>query len=124
MKLLKIILYSGILIILLFIGLFIAWKEKGTLSKFVKPRDIPTTFVEKPIYKTYKVPILTYHYIEYPTNPDDTIRKGLTVLPSNFEAQIINLREKIMSKERLFCSSAVLILQKALTNWLKPLKKF
>ena len=93
MKLLKIILYSGILIILLFIGLFIAWKEKGTLSKFVKPRDIPTTFVEKPIYKTYKVPILTYHYIEYPTNPDDTIRKGLTVLPSNFEAQIINLRE-------------------------------
>lgn len=92
MKLLKIILYLGILIILFFVGVFIARKQRDALSKFVKPKDIQTTIVEKPIYKTYKVPILTYHYIEYPTNPDDTIRKGLTVLPSNFEAQILNLK--------------------------------
>lgn len=92
MKPLEVVLYSGVLIFLFFVGMFIAWKQRGESIKFEKLKGVPTIITEKPIYKTYKVPILTYHYIEYPTNPDDTIRKGLTVLPSNFEAQIINLK--------------------------------
>lgn len=71
--------------ILFIFGIFLGYlSSAGRLQT----KDNATKITEAPVYKSYKVPILTYHYVEYPTDPNDTIRKSLTVLPSNFEAQV------------------------------------
>lgn len=38
-----------------------------------------------------RVPILMYHYVEVPTDPKDTIRRGLDILPHTFEMQVTTL---------------------------------
>lgn len=48
------------------------------------PRAIPL--------KSFKIPILVYHYVEYVKDNNDTIRKSLNIIPSIFVQQIETLK--------------------------------
>jgi len=51
------------------------------------------------------VPILVYHYVEYPSDPNDTIRRSLTVLPVNLDREIKTLLDggyRIITLEDLY----------------------
>ena len=57
------------------------------------PTAVPTPVPASPpapdgIKRTANVPILMYHYISAPPNPNDTIRVGLSVPPEYFAAQM------------------------------------
>ncbi len=55
-------------------------------------RLIPTPILHHVILPV-RLPILMYHYIEYVTDKNDTIRKSLAILPSTFDAQIKTLQD-------------------------------
>ena len=51
------------------------------------------------------MPILVYHYVEYPSDPNDTIRRSLTVLPVNLDREIKTLLDggyRIITLEDLY----------------------
>ncbi len=48
----------------------------------------PTAYITR----SFRLPILIYHYVEYVTDERDTIRKSLNIEPHIFEAQIKSLR--------------------------------
>lgn len=57
---------------------------------FEKPNNLQTpnriaSVIEK---KDYRIPIVTYHYIEYVKDPLDTIRKSLDIVPFIFEKEL------------------------------------
>lgn len=43
--------------------------------------------------KSFRVPILMYHYVEYVTDKNDTIRESLNIKPHAFEAQVKTLKD-------------------------------
>jgi peptidoglycan/xylan/chitin deacetylase (PgdA/CDA1 family) len=62
-------------------------------STQTKPSPIPTT--PSPTFaqiKTYKIPVLMYHYIRV-ADPEDTLGVGLSVRPANFAKQMAWLNE-------------------------------
>lgn len=54
---------------------------QGNLIPTTIPKSVPVV----------KVPILMYHYVEIVRDPKDTIRRGLDILPTTFDAQIATL---------------------------------
>lgn len=60
-------------------------KLPKNIAKNLK-KDLPKT-------KTYKIPILLYHYVEYVKDPKDTIRISLNILPITFDDEVKTLKE-------------------------------
>ena len=58
---------------------------------------LPSDVAQKLPVATYsgmlRVPILMYHYVEVVRNPNDKMRKSLTILPSVFEKQVKTLKD-------------------------------
>lgn len=94
--------YIGIIILIIaaLIGLFLLnnQSKNKTHQNIIgntqaKPSPEPTT--PKPTYskiKTYKIPVLMYHYIRI-ADPADTLGVGLSVKPANFAKQMNWLAE-------------------------------
>ncbi len=62
---------------------------------FEKPKNLQTlnrmySTVEK---KSYRIPIVMYHYVEYVKDQGDTIRKSLDIIPSVFEKELKMLND-------------------------------
>jgi len=64
-------------------------------SKKTDVKEIPQAVKDKypsiPAQNAYKIPILMYHYVEYPKDTRDTIRASLNTYPHVFEAQLKTL---------------------------------
>ncbi len=77
------------------IGLFL-YKRFPSFS-YPEMREIPPEVEDyisklKPL-KTYNIPILMYHYVEFVKDPGDTIRKSLAIIPPLFEQEVITLKK-------------------------------
>lgn len=57
------------------------------------PNDIKESIKNVKPQKSFKVPILLYHYVEYVKDEGDTIRKSLNIIPFIFEQQVKTLRD-------------------------------
>lgn len=55
------------------------------------PKEIEEILSTSTSSASYRVPILMYHYIEYVTDKNDTIRQSLNIVPHVFEEQIKTL---------------------------------
>ncbi|MCL5795174.1 MAG: polysaccharide deacetylase family protein [Patescibacteria group bacterium] len=56
------------------------------------PKDVQDSIKNLKPQKSFKVPILLYHYVEYVQDQGDTIRKSLAILPYTFEEEIKTLK--------------------------------
>lgn len=74
-------------------------KKLNALDNIVAPYyeksvfEVPSQLVHTPNEKTTKIPIIMYHYVEYVKDAGDLIRKRLDIVPSQFEAQLVELRK-------------------------------
>lgn len=57
------------------------------------PDDIKESIKNLKPTKSFKVPILLYHYVEYVKDPGDTIRQSLDIVPYIFEEEIKTLKD-------------------------------
>lgn len=57
------------------------------------PNDIKESIKNVKPQKSFKVPILLYHYVEYVKDPGDTIRKSLDIVPYTFDMEIKTLKD-------------------------------
>lgn len=100
----KLLLISLLFIILLIISLIISDKEnlgknynpelEKKLNMTTIPSGIKDELTNTPSPVTYRVPILTYHYVEYILDKNDKIRISLNTTPFIFEQQIIALENE------------------------------
>ncbi len=72
------------------------YKEIAVLPKLIfasskTQRTLTYTPKLNPL-KSFKAPILVYHYVEYVQDEKDTIRKSLNIVPSVFTAQVETLK--------------------------------
>ncbi len=86
-----------VIVILLFSAVFLIVKGSGFNKPIPDVVEIPKEVQEsiknvKP-QKTFRVPILMYHYVEYVKDQGDTIRKSLNLEPHVFELEIKTLKE-------------------------------
>jgi peptidoglycan/xylan/chitin deacetylase (PgdA/CDA1 family) len=58
---------------------------------FTLPEELQSKPSPAPTAKTFKLPIIMYHYVEYVKDEGDTIRKSLDVNPGLFEQQLKGL---------------------------------
>lgn len=91
----------GSVIFLLLVSLLIfaiRIEKRYSYMKTLSNREIATirltpTPILNQVILPIRLPILMYHYIEYVTDTNDTIRKSLAILPSTFDAQIKTLKD-------------------------------
>lgn len=57
------------------------------------PSDIKESIKNLKPQKSFKVPILLYHYVEYVKDKGDTIRKSLSILPYTFDLELQTLKD-------------------------------
>lgn len=57
------------------------------------PEEVKKSIQNLKAQKSFKLPILMYHYVEYVKDPGDTIRKSLNILPAVFEEQVKTLKK-------------------------------
>jgi len=83
-------------IIVLFISFkFFSPKETDLIApyheqKIFKPKSLQTPNKTSSIVvnKDYRIPIVTFHYVEYVKDPKDTIRKSLDIIPFVFDKEL------------------------------------
>ncbi|MBU1000017.1 polysaccharide deacetylase family protein [Patescibacteria group bacterium] len=56
------------------------------------PKEVQESIKNVKPQKSFRVPILLYHYVEYVKDEGDTIRKSLNIVPFIFEQQIKTLK--------------------------------
>lgn len=61
-------------------------------SLFVRPTFLPTP-KEDVVAKSFKIPVIMYHYVEYVQDRHDTIRMSLNTNPALFESQLKQLKD-------------------------------
>lgn len=66
-----------------------------SFQKTFKPEILKTSAIpySEIIEKSYRIPIITYHYIEYVKDPKDTIRQSLDIVPAIFEKELQALKD-------------------------------
>lgn len=66
-----------------------------SVQKTFKPEELktPSKLYSALIKKDYRIPIVTYHYIEYVKDPKDTIRKSLDIIPFVFDKELQAISE-------------------------------
>lgn len=57
------------------------------------PSDVKESIKHTKPQKSFKVPILLYHYVEYAKDPGDTIRKSLNIAPYTFDLEVKTLKD-------------------------------
>lgn len=57
------------------------------------PSDVKESIKNVKPQKEFKVPILLYHYVEIVSDPGDTIRKSLDIVPYTFDLEVKTLKE-------------------------------
>lgn len=57
------------------------------------PKDVKESIKNLKPQKSFSVPILLYHYVEYVKDEGDTIRKSLNITPDTFDAEIKTLKD-------------------------------
>ena len=57
------------------------------------PKDVKESIKNLKPQKSFRVPILLYHYVEYVKDEGDTIRKSLNITPDTFDAEIKTLKD-------------------------------
>lgn len=67
--------------------------ENRASEMTVLPQTIAKAMRFSQLSRTYRIPILMYHYVEYVKDARDTIRKSLDITPNVFENQIRTLKE-------------------------------
>jgi len=67
--------------------------SKSTVMKELPPDVVATLPKNSSSSASFRVPMLLYHYIEVVKDENDTIRKGLAVIPPVFEEQVKTLKE-------------------------------
>lgn len=85
-----------ILIILLFFSFSVFQKSKfnGHIPDAVEiPKEVQESIKNVKPQKSFKIPILLYHYVEYVKDPGDTIRKSLDILPVTFDLEVKTLKD-------------------------------
>lgn len=60
---------------------------------FVLPKEISDKLSDSTSSANLRIPILMYHYVEYVSDPGDSIRKSLNIVPFVFQNQIKTLVE-------------------------------
>ncbi|MDD5147781.1 MAG: polysaccharide deacetylase family protein [Candidatus Daviesbacteria bacterium] len=86
----------GTLVILLTIWLFlpkITNFNKPTPELVELPESVKESIKKIKPQKSFRVPILMYHYVEYVKDEGDTIRKSLNIVPFIFDQQVKTLKD-------------------------------
>lgn len=65
--------------------------ETRTNTQKEIPQEVKIKHPQSDEQISYHIPILTYHYVEYPKDARDTIRQSLNIYPYTFEAQLKTL---------------------------------
>jgi len=81
----------------LILTIFLLYKNSGfrqSIPDVVKiPDEVQQSIKNVKPQKTFRVPILMYHYVEYVKDPGDTIRKSLNLEPHVFDLEVKTLKE-------------------------------
>lgn len=89
--------FYGVLLSTLVLTSFLVYKNSGfrqSIPDVVKiPDEVQQSIKNVKPQKTFRVPILMYHYVEYVKDPEDTIRKSLNLEPHVFDLEIKTLKE-------------------------------
>src|SRR3989304_3627632 len=56
------------------------------------PEEVKESIKNLKPQKSFRIPILLYHYVEYVKDPGDTIRKSLNIMPHIFDEEIKTLK--------------------------------
>lgn len=66
-----------------------------SVQKTFKPKEFktPNKLYSALIKKDYRIPIITYHYVENVKDPKDTIRQGLDIVPFVFDKELKAISE-------------------------------
>jgi peptidoglycan/xylan/chitin deacetylase (PgdA/CDA1 family) len=67
----------------------VAESKKTDLKEI--PQEVKVKYPSIVAQISYEIPILMYHYVEYPKDTRDTIRQSLNIYPHVFEAQLKTL---------------------------------
>lgn len=65
--------------------------KKNNLKEI--PQEVKIKHPQSDAQAIYHIPVLMYHYVEYPKDTRDIIRQSLSTSPAIFEAQIKTLRD-------------------------------
>lgn len=92
--------HTSVLIIIL-AGSFLVFLAVYKISNFNQPipdvvelpNDVKQSIKNTRPQKSFKVPILLYHYVEYVKDPGDTIRKSLDIIPYTFDLEVKTLKD-------------------------------
>jgi peptidoglycan/xylan/chitin deacetylase (PgdA/CDA1 family) len=87
----------ALIFIVLILTIFLFYKNSGfrqSIPDVVKiPDEVQQSIKNVKPQKTFRVPILMYHYVEYVKDQGDTIRKSLNLEPHVFDLEIKTLKE-------------------------------
>ena len=86
----------AIMALLIFVAFFIFKSSnfnKQILDVVELPKDVKESIKNLKPQKSFRVPILLYHYVEYVKDEGDTIRKSLNITPDTFDAEIKTLKD-------------------------------
>lgn len=86
------------LILIILISILVIFLKTSNFGKPVPdvvaiPQDVLKSIENVKPQKSFRLPILMYHYVEYVKDSGDTIRKSLNIIPFIFDQQVKTLKD-------------------------------
>lgn len=90
--------YLFVLIVLSVLAILVPFYRNSNFNKPISdvveiPQEVKDSIKNLKPQKSFKVPILLYHYVEYVKDEKDTIRKSLNITPYVFEEEVKTLKD-------------------------------